>query len=235
VSTPDANKPSTQKTILYAVLTAIVALIFVAVLGEFVLRQQRVAIEDSEKLEKGLFVYDPGLGWRLQGNWAGKHRQHDFAVTYQTGPDGFRGRFRPAAERSGPDHVAFFGDSFTFGFGAGPGQTFAALLDEEGGDRVFLNFGIPGFATDQAVLLIEEVMPTHRPGTVLLVVHLGDDLADNMRLFPLRLDNGKPMFELSAQGLSLRNVPVSRQRKPACWAVLKPRVAWAWSNPPRLI
>ena len=206
---------SSQKKILYAVLTAFVALFFEAAAGEFVLRQQRVAIEDSEKLEKGLFAYDSRLGWRLQGNWGGKHRHHDFAVAYQTGPDGFRGRFRPASDRTGPEHIAFFGDSFTFGFGAGPGQTFVALLDEADVYRAYLNFGVPGFASDQAVLLIEEIMPAHRPGTVLMVVHLGDDLADNMHPYPLRLDNGKPMFALSANDLILRNVPVSRERKPA--------------------
>ncbi len=211
MSTPE---PSTRKKILYALLTAFAALFFVAAVGEFVLRQQRVAIGESEKLSKGLFAYDSRLGWRLQENWGGKHRHHDFAFTYQTGPDGFRGRFRPAAERAGSGAIAFFGDSFTFGFGAGQGATFVALLDEADGQRAYLNFGIPGFATDQAVLLIEEIMPARRPGTVIMVVHLGDDLADNMRLYPLRLDNGKPMFELSAKDLILRNVPVSRDRKP---------------------
>ena len=182
---------SSQKKILYAVLTAFVALFFVAAAGEFVLRQQRVAIEDSEKLEKGLFAYDSRLGWRLQGNWGGKHRHHDFAVAYQTGPDGFRGRFRPASDRTGPEHIAFFGDSFTFGFGAGPGQTFVALLDEADVYRAYLNFGVPGFASDQAVLLIEEIMPdvpytlSHRIAPILREYRRASATAIDASLKPL--------------------------------------------------
>ena len=203
-------EPSRRKTALKAALTAVLALLFVAAVGEFVLRQQRVAIEDSEKLEKGLFSYDPQLGWRLQANWAGKHRHHDFNVTYQTGADGFRGPSRKSQRRT-----AIVGDSFTFGFGVGPGQSFTALLDGADKDHAYLNFGVPSFSTDQEVLLIEQILPKHRPETVLLAVYLGDDLADNMRPYPLRLDNAKPYFVLTAAGLDLRNVPVSRQRKPA--------------------
>ncbi len=212
MTSPEASdpKPSGRKTFLYAALTAVGTLLFVAAAGEFVLRQQRVAIEDSEKLEKGLFSYDPQLGWRLQANWAGKHRHHDFNVTYQTGADGFRGRLRKSAQRT-----AIIGDSFTFGFGVGPGQAFTALLDAADRKHAYRNFGVPSYSTDQEVLLIEQLLPRYRPGTVLLAVHLGDDLADNMRPYPLRLDNAKPYFEPSSTGLELRNVPVPRQRKPS--------------------
>mgnify|MGYP002152693847 FL=1 len=199
-----------RKAVLYGAITVVVTLMIAFAVGEFVLHQQRLGIEGSDNLDKGLFAYDPDLGWRLQPGWSGRHRHHDFDVAYKIGANGFRGNFRAARTR-----VAIVGDSFTFGFGAGVGQTFPELLDQMDPDRAVMNFGVPGYSTNQEVLLIEEVLPAYKPDLVLLVVYLGNDIADNMRLFPLQLDNAKPYFELADGQLIRRNNPVPKQRKPA--------------------
>ncbi len=75
------------------------------------------------------------------------------------------------------------------------------------GDRRIRNFGVPGYSTDQELLLIEsEVLPTH-PALLLLVVYLGNDLLDNLRFKPLQVSALKPRFDWTNEALVLRLIP----------------------------
>jgi len=100
--------------------------------------------------------------------------------------------------------------------GSGDTDTFVQRLNDlAGGKARFLNFGVPGYSTDQEVLLIEREVFSFRPSNILLVVYLGNDLIDNEGPFPLAAVVGKPYFELGDAGLILRNSPVRDELKPA--------------------
>ena len=207
----DERRFGFRRTLVFGAITVLAVLGVGLVVGEFVLRQQRAAVEGSDRPATGMFSYDRDLGWRLIPGWSGRHRHHDFDAGYRIGPEGYRGQFRPAGR-----WVAVVGDSFTFGFGVEDDETFVAVLDRAGGaDTGYLNFGMPGFSTDQEMLLIEGRLPQFTPQQVLLVVYLGNDLADNQRAFPLQLENAKPYFELDGGKLLARNSPVPKTRKPA--------------------
>jgi hypothetical protein len=157
--------------------------------------------------------YDATLGWSLNPGWRGRHRHHDFDVSYSIDQYGMR-RDTPGIGAADPRPVTFVvGDSFTFGLGVNDADTFVHRLaaGQAGGPR-FVNASIPGYSTDQQVLLIEQRLLALRPAGILLVVYVGNDLLDNPRSVPLQVRSPKPFFELADGQLLLRNNPVPSGR-----------------------
>ena len=198
---------------LYALFTVLVSLSISIWAAEWLLAWQRRAIEESDQLQPGMIIYDARLGWRLKPGWFGFHQHHDFQVDYSINRFGLRGHApQPATER----RFAVVGDSFTFGQGVNEEQTFVYLIGEAERGVEFLNFGVPGYSTDQQYLLIRDRVRLFKPDVVLLVVYLGNDLFDNQRPFPLQGDHAKPYFKQQNDGsLVLRNSPVPLLTQPA--------------------
>jgi len=182
---------------------------------EWFLRYRQHSIRDSDRMDPGLMVYDKDLGWRLALNWKGRHRHHDFDAKYTTNSYGYRGEFRTRPLTPGLGRrYAVVGDSFTFGFGVGDHETFTALLtDRYSSKNVYLNFGVPGYSTDQEYLLIRKQVLYFSPDHILLMVYLANDLFDNALPYPLQANRPKPFFSLSAGQLSLENTPVPLMAK----------------------
>ncbi|MCC6490362.1 MAG: SGNH/GDSL hydrolase family protein [Candidatus Hydrogenedentes bacterium] len=169
----------------------------------------------SDHLDPGMSRYDATLGWTLTPNWTGEHRNCDFSVTYQINGHGFRDDSPPPDSGSG-DLIAVVGDSFTFGFGVKESDTFVRRLNELAPSLgSFVNFGVPGYSTDQEVLLLERSILKLQPRAVLLVVYLGNDVFDNELVYPMQVSMGKPRFVPEDGALTLVNTPVPPVQKPA--------------------
>lgn len=203
-----------RKSQLFVLITVLFTITATLIAAEMMLRGWQRYLRGSEAMDSGLIRYDPHLGWALTPNWSGRHRHHDFDVAYTVNRLGFRKQ--PGA--SGPPsagHWAVVGDSFTFGLGVDDDETFVALLDHRQKDgRRFVNYGVPGYSTDQAYLLIRQQVVFLKPAGILLCVYLGNDLFDNLRPYPLQADHAKPYFVHTDGGLVLKNVPVPRMPKP---------------------
>lgn len=182
-------------------------------MGEYFLRYRNQRIAQSNHFDPGHIVYDSLLGWKLAANWKGSHRHHDFDVSYSTNRYRFRGKF-PEYKPEGVKRYALVGDSFTFSYGVNDNETFIHLLNQiAAGKRQFLNFGVPGYSTDQELLLVKESVLLFKPDVIVLVVYLGNDLYDNLLPFPLQADRAKPFFKLTGDSISLENVPVPITKK----------------------
>lgn len=184
--------------------------------GEWALRVLRRHVEASDCLDDGLVAYDERLGWVLAPDWQGRHRHYDFDAAYSTNGYGFRGPFPEAQEgTTSAGLYVVLGDSFTFGLGVNDEETFVSRLNQGAqGDRRYLNLGVVGFSTDQECLLLEERAIMFRPGVVVVVVYLANDLLDNTLAFPVQAEHAKPYFEQTTEGLILRQVPVPASTKP---------------------
>jgi len=205
---------SPKKALFFCGIILIVVLCGGMLGGELYLRYRQKMIARSNKIEEGMVAYDPSLGWRLVPGWSGRHTHYDFNVQYTINPYGFRGKFNLKKNRTGRRY-AVVGDSFTFSFGVSDNETFVDILNRQSTSTdTFLNFGVPGFSTDQEFLLIKEQVFYFEPQVIIVVVYLGNDLFDNQRPFPLQADNAKPYFELASDGLRLKNAPVPRRAKP---------------------
>ncbi|MCB1830738.1 MAG: SGNH/GDSL hydrolase family protein [Chromatiaceae bacterium] len=204
---------SRKRHFLFAVFSVFLSGAASLYIAEWCLSYQRHSIERSDRLQPGMILYDPRLGWRLNPNWRGSHQHHDFNVEYSINRFGFRGR--PPSDTAARRY-AVVGDSFSFGQGVGDDATFVELLNSASGKAEFLNFGVPGYSTDQQYLLIRERVKLFEPDGLLLVVYLGNDLFDNARPFPLQGDHAKPYYRLHPDGtLELLNTPVPRESMPA--------------------
>ena len=203
---------SKKKQVLFATIIVLASLFSTLIPSELILRFRRQSIEKSEHFDPGLIKYDRYLGWELTPNWKGRHKHHDFDVMYSTNQYGFRGNF---GEKDELRRYAVVGDSFTFSYGVNDNETFVHLLNSEKSEgNIFLNFGVPGYSTDQEYLIIKERVFYFSPDVILLVVYLANDLFDNELPFPLQANHAKPYFELTSNGLTLKNTPVPLINKP---------------------
>jgi len=203
-----------RRYFLLAGVTVSVSVLLSIIVMEVVLRWSASPSDSGGRLDDGLFGYDARLGWTVSRDWRGGHVHSDYDVKYTTNGFGHRGVPVATAKQPGEKRYAYLGDSFTFGMGVNDDETFTEVLASRGKVR-HLNFGVPGYSTDQEVLYAEDKVARFEPDVVVLVVYLGNDLIDNLAPYPLQVDFAKPYFELENGNLAIRNTPVPRQPKPA--------------------
>ena len=146
---------------------------------------------------------DPLLGW----------------PTRQALADRFTGsgyRISPVIDRliseSAPC-LAVYGDSLAFGSEVEDGETWTDALTEKLGCPV-LNFGVPGYATDQSVLRFEQVHPEGLPALLTFTeINLARNRSQIFDIWsgPINLWTSKPRFSLTEDGeqLELIGLPVN--------------------------
>lgn len=168
-------------------------------------------------MEPGMIQYDELLGWKLNPGWSGNHHHYDYEASYTINTDGFRNQ---NISRVDEPSYSVIGDSFTFGLGVDDDETFVSIMNKKNSDNSteihdsILNYGVPGYSTDQQLILTNELIVKNRISKhVVLVLYLGNDIFDNMRAYPLQADHGKPYYKLIenekiGQELALQNTPV---------------------------
>jgi len=201
---------------LFALLTVALTVIIGIAAIEWGLKRVSGGPDLGDRLDEGMFVHHPRLGWALVPGWTGRHQNIDFDVTYTVNRRGHRGTTVEGAKPPGQRRIAYLGDSFTFAMGVNDGDTFTEVLNRAESPAVLhLNFGHPGYSTDQEMLFAEDRMFFFDPDVVVLVVYLGNDLIDNLAAYPLQVEFAKPYFALAGGALTLHRVPVPRPPKPA--------------------
>lgn len=156
----------------------------------------------------GFHEHHPRLGWLGVPGAHARFRQPDFDTAIEIDERGFRRRGAPfeGVENSAP-RIAFLGDSFTWGWGVGQGESFTDRLQELLGNTAHVqNFGVSGYSTGQERLLLEELVLPSKP-EVVVVMFYGNDLRDNGDA------NGgrRPWFSFEQQRLEGHNIPVRRK------------------------
>ncbi len=145
-----------------------------------------------------LYETDAELGWRNRSHVDHALRNPDGAwYRFSTGAGGWRGasRFDPGAAL----RVLVLGDSFAVGAGVELEQRFDQRIARAEPDWSFVNLGVSGYGTDQALLAADPFQASLRPGDVVLLLTYGNDFYDLLR----KKMNGraKPWFELRDGGL----------------------------------
>ncbi|MBM3989357.1 MAG: hypothetical protein FJ294_15545 [Planctomycetes bacterium] len=162
-------------------------------------------------------VVDPALGWHFAANAVIDDQSPEFHHAYRCNELGFREALHGASDAPNATHVAFVGDSFTFGIGVATQEIFVErLAAEHAGVRVS-NFGMAGFGVDQMWRALVEVALPREPDVV-VASFIVDDLTRSMTCFRYRngwaekptyvLDDGElaPMTETNAPGVLSRFV-----------------------------
>lgn len=137
------------------------------------------------------FSDDPYQGWELRPG----HLDHNSA--------GFRGRLVAEARTPGVTRIATVGDSVTYGIGVAAHETFSAVLETELDERFpgafeVLNFGVPGYSTQQVYRLLVDRLPRYAPDVVVVTLS-----PDDVETSPVVIDiAGEPcLFANQLEGL----------------------------------
>jgi len=151
--------------------------------------------------------HDPQLGWRMK---PGLQKKIDLVnredIPVRSNSVGFWDEEFTEKKEPGRCRIAFLGDSFTWGLGVSEEGRFSNLVEAEDPNRESLNFGMPGYGTDQSLLVWRGVASFYQPDLVVLTIY-DNDYRDN--LYMVRYGRRKPYFELNGdQSLELKGVPV---------------------------
>jgi lipopolysaccharide/colanic/teichoic acid biosynthesis glycosyltransferase len=117
------------------------------------------------------------------------------------------------ADPGTPPCVSTYGDSFTAGSEVDDNKTYPHVLGVKLGCRA-ANYGVPGFGTDQALMLFRAQREKDAAPLVILG-HISEDLLRNVNQYRNLLDPGnhsalvfKPLFTLFDGGLRFQPIPV---------------------------
>jgi hypothetical protein len=146
-------------------------------------------------------AFDAQLGWKLRPSL-----RTDALTTNSAGMRADR-EF-PVEREPGRRRLLLVGDSFTFGTDVRDSETFAAILARGAlRDWDVMNLAVPGYGTDQQVLMLEDVGLRYRPDVVILGFFVRD-FSRNTLWFR---SYAKPMFVPvpgDPDALQLTHVPV---------------------------
>jgi hypothetical protein len=130
----------------------------------------------------------PRVGWELAPGQRWKtiypsnergYFDADNSVAYRTNDAGYRGDHFSVERTAGVRRVALLGDSFAFGLGVKESDTLArhleALLSRGAGcPTEVLNFGVPGYGTDQEEALLRRRVLRYAPDVAVVWYFLND-------------------------------------------------------------
>ena len=157
--------------------------------------------------------FDPELGWanrpgryRIAGPANAQGERESYTATINS--LGARGPERPHAKSVGVWRVLLLGDSTTWGEGVDDHEVFGALVERALAPGVeVVNLAVPGYSTDQELLILERVGARYAPDLVLLGLALDDLEANDARRSG---DSPRPFFDLAEDGaLVLTGTPLA--------------------------
>jgi lysophospholipase L1-like esterase len=152
---------------------------------------------------------DPNLGWRLREGWRGPFVLPHRTTRVEISAQGLRDDEISPRPGPGRRRVLLLGDSFAWGFGVEREEMFDRILEERTPGLEIVNESVPGYGTDQELLLFEAQGVGFHPELVLLLFH-PNDLLNNT--WPRQYGDPKPVFRVEGDGLRLDNVPVPSGR-----------------------
>jgi hypothetical protein len=121
---------------------------------------------------------DPELGWVNLPNLDVESRPFERVLRYRTNADGLSPAEARRERVPGTLRIMVFGDSMVVGRSVAQDETYTARLEarlrERGLEAEVLNAGVQGYSTDQALLLLERLVPLYRPDIVLFGSTLND-------------------------------------------------------------
>ena len=188
-----------------------------------ILPAQKEIIRNILSDNKVFFTYSATLGWTVKPNsestgWIVRPNRESKSALYRSNSQGIRAdRDYPLnVPTSGQFRLAAFGDSFTFCVDVANHETWEAQLEAIDQHLEVLNFGVGGYALDQAFLRYKEDGIKFHPHIV-LIGHMSENIYRLLTTFwPFYYPGGdipfgKPRFILKNDQLVLVDNPLSKR------------------------
>ena len=170
--------------------------------------------------------FDPVLGWSLDPGSRVHVVDRGRGIDYRVRVNSIGMREREVAERQpGRPRILHIGDSVAFGAGVDARWRCSDFMARAlAGTAEVLNTAVPGFGTDQELLLLQRIAPQLEPDIVVLDFFMVNDVINN-GLEHLFLGTApKPRFQVEGDSLVLAS-PVRRPETPPVR-----RVAYGFRN-----
>ena len=154
-----------------SILTITLAIISIPIYTEI---SKPVTTGNRQPIEKGHFIYDRQLGWRLYPNNTvylidAKESSNLF---FSTNERGFRNSSFQTVDDDTPS-VLLLGDSAVQGYFLADDETVSSSLGRKIGKNVF-NAGVGGYSTDQEYAVLKELLNVYQFDWVILFFSLND-------------------------------------------------------------
>lgn len=139
-------------------LSATVAVVLCEAFSRWIAPMVSPHFLDLEGRARQLMRPDPELGELTRANLDGWIVAAEYRTRVETNGDGFRTAHDLRRAEDGRLRIVAAGDSFTFGMGVGPEESYAALLERQlnqnGVKSEVINLGVIGFSTLQEIALL---------------------------------------------------------------------------------
>jgi len=152
------------------------------------------------------YRHDPVLGWRGMPDVTCRFVTTNFDVVIEHGTDGFRRANEGPPSNSGeevPATVWVLGDSFTWGWGVGQGETYVDRLNQNSAGVLYRNLGQSGYSAVQEYLLLKELLEKGECPEAVAVMFCVNDMFENV----LR-EGDRPYALLEDGQVNVANIPV---------------------------
>jgi hypothetical protein len=177
-------------------ITVFASLVFSLLIVETILRV--TGSIPPLKYQKQIFQEHEDLGWIFK---PGSHALYDpfqRVVSIDIGSNGFRNTSNDHSITANHHNkkVLIIGDSVTAGIQVSSGETFSDRITNSKNGLFALNYGVNGYSTDQALIVLEEHLDRVQPDLVIYSFVLNDPEGNGTDR--IRIDDktyGKPSFD----------------------------------------
>ena len=196
-----------SKKLLLRTLSVALGCLSSVLVAEIGLRMSNIWIGRHSDTMFTIIEHDGALGWRMKPNIAARIDVVDLeGLPVRSNSEGFWDKEFVLQKPPNRTRIVFLGDSFTWGFGVREEERFTNRLASANPQWDTLNFGMPGYGTDQSLLVWRHLSRRYQPDLVIMTV-FDNDYVDNVSV--MRSGRRKPYFELTeGNQLELKNVPV---------------------------
>ncbi len=159
------------------------------------------------KFNNRCIEYDDKLGWDIKPNCEAMLNEEEFHTIIKTNNFGMRESENFELENE-KYRIAFVGDSFVWGYGVNEEERFTNIVQKRLGEEYeVMNFGVPGFSTDQYLLKIKEDVLKFNPDMIIVSFVLNDLTYIDEKV---AYGKNKPLLVFNGDDLKIENYPIPK-------------------------
>ena len=191
-----------------------VGLVVGSVVVFLVIAEGYFAVFDPQ-IQAGSCQYDEILGWEHKPNFDGIRVTKEFETHIKINSKGLRDKNYDYEKPDGVKRIVVLGDSFAEGAQVEENERFTEVLENSLlKNSQIINTGVSGYGNDQELLFLKNEGMKYNPDMVLVAFFAGNDVRDNMEnATTWDPTQGRPVFILNDNELTLTNVPVPRKKE----------------------
>ena len=174
----------------------------------------------QQNTHRMLIQHDADVGHRFVPSLRARLPNENGGYTVVTNSSGFRSDIEFEQAKRAKPRILMFGDSYTAGDNVCNADRYSDILSQNTNTEVY-NYGVSGTGTDQNLLIARKFASDVEADLAVICVYIDSFHRIQVSYRPAidrvtgkRVLVPKPWFELTENGLELRQVPVPIERKP---------------------